>query len=258
MLIMNLLKFFPWFDEAWKSYTRCRTVLWWPLSFLFLTPLAVLIVFGIIIPFGLNELGWISFNHAFLNYPYLLIVAGLIFFAFFPFLDGLYQLIKANLDDNPVNENTGFLNLFNSQAMGKALGAVLVILLLLELIGSFFKPFKILVLLGYLLTIFTPVLLVNDSKSPWKKGMESVRFTLGNKKLVTKVWGLRLLILFSLIAPWILVACTGGHLVLKVITLIFAIPSFGYMIIKVLPFYFFYPAYVYEQMKSDGLRVGAF
>ena len=154
---MKLLKFFPWFNEAWKSYSQCRTVLWWPLSFLFLTPLAVLIVFGVIIPFGLNELGWISFNHAFLNYPYLLMVAGLVFFALFPFIDGLYQLIQTNLDGNPINENTGFLNLFNSQAMGKALGSVLAILTLLSVAGAFFKPFKILILLAYMLTIFTPI-----------------------------------------------------------------------------------------------------
>lgn len=252
---MNLLKLFPWFNEAWKSYAQCRTVLWWPLSFLFLTPLAVLIVFGIIIPFGLNELGWINFNHPFLNYPYLLIVAGLIFFAFFPFLDGLYQLIKSNLDGSPTNENTGFLNLFNSQAMGKALGSILVIVILLELVGSFFKPLKMLVLLGYMLTIFTPVLLVNDDRSPWKKGWDSIKLVLANKKLVTKVWGLRLLILLALIFPWVLVACAGGHLVLKVIALLFALPFFGYMVVKALPFYFFYPAYVYERMKHSGSRV---
>ncbi|WP_173237063.1 hypothetical protein [Legionella antarctica] len=245
---MNLVKFFPWFAEAWRSYTQCRTALWWPLSFLFLSPLAVLILFGIIIPFELNELGWINFNHPYLNYPYLLIVAGLVFLAFFPFLDGLYQLIKANLDGDSVNENTGFLNLYKSQAMGKALGAVLVALLILGLIGSFFKPFNMLVLLGHWLTLFTPVLLVNDNKSPWKKGMESVQFTLANKKLVVKIWGLRLLILMSLIVPWALVLCTGGHPVLKMVALVFALPSFGYMTVKVLPFYFFYPAYVYQQV----------
>ena len=255
---MKLSKFFPWFNEAWNSYAQCRTVLWWPLSFLFLAPLAVLIVFGVIIPFGLNELGWISFNHAFLNYPYLLMVAGLVFFALFPFIDGLYQLIQANLNGNPINESTGFLNLFNSQAMGKALGSVLVILILLGVAGSFFKPFKMLILLGYMLTIFTPVLLANDSKSPWKKGIESIQFTFGNKKLVTKVWGLRLLILLSLIFPWVLVACTSGHIVLKVIALLFALPFFGYTIVKALPFYFFYPAYVYERMKKSDSQVPSY
>lgn len=247
---MNLQKVFPWFNEAWKSYDQCRSVLWWPLSFLILTPLAVLIVFGVIIPFGLNHLNWISFDHAFLNYPYLLIVAGLIFCALFPFLDGLYQLIKTHLKGNPINENTGFLNLFNSQAMGKALGPVIALLILLELVGSFFKPFKILVLLAYTVTIFTPVLLVNEGTSPWKKGIESLHFVLENKKLVAKVWGMRLLILLSLILPWIIVAATGGHPAFKVISLLIAVPFFSYMVVKVLPFYFFYPAFVYEQMKA--------
>lgn len=246
---MNLKKLFPWFDDAWNSYTQCRSVLWWPLSFLFLTPFAVLIVFGVIIPLGLNQLGWISFNHAFLNYPYLLIVTGLIFLALVPFLDGLYLLIKAHLEGKPVNEDTGFLNLFNSQAMGKAIGPVFVVLIVLELIGSFFKPFKMLVLLAYTVTIFTPVLLVNDGESPWKKGLESVMFTLEHKKLVAKIWGLRLLIILSLIAPWIIVALTGDYPVLRMAALLFALPSFGYTLVKVLPFYFFYPAYVYEQMK---------
>lgn len=250
MLIMNFLKFFPWFNDAWKSYAKCRTALWWPLSFLLLTPLAVLIVFGAIIPLGLHESGWISFDYAFLNYPYLLIVAGLIFFALFPFLDGLYQLIKTHLEGKPVNEDTGFLNLFNSQPMGKALGPVLALFILLQMIASFFAPFKILVLAAYILTIFTPVLLVNNSISPWKKGMDAVQFALANKKLVAKIWGLRLLILLSLIVPWILVACTGGHLILKVITFLFALPSFIYVIVKIFPFYFFYPAYVYDQMRG--------
>lgn len=247
---MNLQKFFPWFNEAWKSYAQCRSVLWWPLSFLFLTPLAIVIVFGVIIPFGLNSWGWISFNHALLNYPYLLIVTGLFFFALFPLLDATYRLIHDYLESHPVNENTAFLNLFNSQAMGKAIGPVLVLLVILKLIGSFFMPFKILVLLAYILTIFTPVLLVADGKQPWKKGLESVKFTLGHKKLVTKMWGLRLLILFSLIFPWILVASTGAHLALKAIAVLFAVPFFGYMVVKVFPFYFFYPAYVYRQVKK--------
>ncbi|WP_237762301.1 hypothetical protein [Legionella shakespearei] len=250
MRLTRLKESFPWFNEAWKSYTQCQTMLWWPLSFLFLTPLAVLIVFGVIIPFGLNHWGWITFNHALLNYPYLLIVAALIFFALFPFLDGLYQLIKAHLEGKPIDENTGFLNLLNSQSMGKAMGPVLVMLIILELMGSFFMPFKMLALLAYTLTIFTPVLLVNDQQSAWKKSLESMQFVFNNKKTVAKVWGLRLLILLSLIVPWVLVACTGGHPVLKVITLLLAIPSFGYMLVKVLPFYFFYPAYVYEQMKQ--------
>lgn len=250
---MTLQKLFPWLDDSWKSYAQCRTLLWWPLSFLFLTPLAVLIVFGVIIPFGLNNWGWITFNHAFLNYPYLLIVAGLIFFALFPFLDGLYQMIKAHLEGNTVNENTAFLNLLNSQAMGKAIGPILVMLLVLELIGSFFAPFKMLALLAYTLTIFTPVLLVDDQKSAWKKSLESIRFVLNNKKLAGRVWGLRLLILLSLMFPWFLVACTGGHPALKAIALLLALPSFGYMLVKLVPFYFFYPAYVYEQMKQQSL-----
>lgn len=247
---MNLQKLFPWFNEAWKSYGQCRNVLWWPLSFLLLTPLAVLIVFGVIIPFGLNHLNWISFDHAFLNYPYLLIVAGLIFCALFPFLDGLYQLIKKHLEGHSINENTGFLNLFHSQAMGKALGPVLAVLIVLELMGSFFMPFKILVLLTYIVTIFTPVLLVNEGSSPWNKGIESMNFVFANKILVAKVWGLRFLILLSLILPWIIVAKTGGHPALKVISLLMAVPFFGYMVVKVFPFYFFYPAYVYEQIKA--------
>lgn len=247
---MNLKKLFPWFDDAWNSYTQCRSVLWWPLSFLFLTPFAVLIVFGVIIPLGLNQMGWISFNYAFLNYPYLLIVAGLIFLALIPFLDGLYLLIKDHLEGKPVNEDTGFLNLFNSQAMGKAIAPVFVALIILELIGSFFKPFKMLVLLAYTVAIFTPVLLVNNDESPWHKSLQSMMFTLKNKKLVAKVCGLRLLIILSLIAPWIIVACTGKYPALRIAALMFALPFFGYTLIKVLPFYFFYPAYVYERMKG--------
>ncbi len=252
---MNLTKYFPWFNEAWKSYTQCRTVLWWPLSFLFLTPLAVLIVFGVIIPCGLNVLGWISFDHPILNYPYLLIVAGLVFAALFPFLDGVYQLIKAHLEGRPINENTGFLNLLNSQGMAKAIGPVFVALLVLELLSSLFKPFNILFLMAQTLTIFTPIFLVNDKVSPWKKGLESVEFTLQNKKLVAKICGLRILILLSLVLPWKLIALTGGHTALKAIMILFAIPSFGYLVVKVLPFYFFYPAYVYKQLSTTNVEL---
>lgn len=246
---MSLQKLFPWINEAWKSYLQCRSVLWWPLSFLFLTPLAVLILFGVIIPLGLNSWGFISLDHAFLNYPYLLLVAGLIFCAWFPFLDGTYRLINASIEGNSVDEDTAFLNLYNSQDMGKALATVMGGIFIIQAMGAFFKPINILALLAYMLTIFTPILLIKDGKSPWSKGLDAIRFALDNKKLLAKVWGLRLAICMSLILPWVLVASFGQHLALKCIALLVVIPYFFYMISKVLPFYFFYPAYVYEQIK---------
>ncbi|TAL60759.1 MAG: hypothetical protein EPN84_09100 [Legionella sp.] len=246
---MNLKKIFPWVHEAWHSYTKHHLMLWWPLSFLFLTPLAVLIVFGGIIPFGLNSLGWITFNHKILNYPYMLIVAGLVFCAWFPFIDGIYRLINDCLQGKPVTEDTAFHNLFNSQDMGKALGAVFIILFLLNCLGALFKPLTLLVLLVMVLTLFTPLLLIKDNSMPWQKGLESVKLALQNKKLVAQVWGLRLLVTLAIFLPWIIVAGLGGFHTLKMIAALFALPAFVYLLIKLLPFYFYYPAYVYERMK---------
>lgn len=246
---MNIKKIFPWIHEAWQSYSQHRLLLWWPLSFLFLTPLAVLIVFGGIIPFGLNSLGWITFDHKFLNYPYLLLVAGLVFGAWFPFMDGTYRLINECLQDKPINEDTGFHNLFNSQDMGKALGAVFIVLFLLNGLGALFKPLTLLVLFAMVLTVFTPLLLIKDSAMPWHKGLESVKLALRNKKLVAQVWGLRLVITLTIFLPWIVVAGLGGHHTLKMIASLFALPAFVYLIIQILPFYFYYPAFVYDRMK---------
>ncbi|HDS3849451.1 hypothetical protein [Legionella pneumophila] len=252
---MTVQKYFPWFNEAWQSYSFCRSSLWWPLSYLLLTPLAVFIVFGLIIPLGLNQLGWIGFDHALINYPYLLLIAGLLYLALFPFLDGLYQMIKAHLDGKPINMNTediDFINPGTSKVMGMSMGPILLTIIIMEIVGSFFKPFRALVLLAYVLAIFTPILSVNNPESPMKKGLESLQFALNNKKLVAKVWGLRLLILLSLLLPWIIIGITGEHAILKIITLIAGLPLFFYSLVKLLPFYFFYPAYVYHQAKYQN------
>lgn len=255
---MTLQKYFPWFNEAWQSYAQCRSSLWWPLSYLLLTPLAVFIVFGLIIPLGLNQLGWISFDHAFINYPYLLMIPGLIYLAFFPFLDGLYQTIKTYLDGEVVKVNTDFIDFINpdtSKTMGMSMGPILLTIIALELAGSFFKPFRLVVLLAYILAIFTPILSVNNPGSPLKKSLESIQFALNNKKLVGKVWGLRILIFLSLIFPWFMLGITGDHAVLKIIILIIGLPLFIYSLVKFLPFYFFYPAYVYHQIKHKSKAV---
>ncbi|HAT1658873.1 TPA: hypothetical protein RG395_000655 [Legionella pneumophila] len=252
---MTLQKYFPWFNEAWQSYSLCRSSLWWPLSYLILTPLAVFIVFGLIIPLGLNQLGWISFDYALINYPYLLLIAGLLYFAFFPFLDALYQMIKAHLDGKPIKMNTDdidFINPNTSKVMGMSMGPILLTIIVMELAGSFFKPFRLLVLLAYVLAIFTPILSVNNPDSPLKKGLESLQFALNNKKLVSQVLGLRLLILLFLAFPWVIIGITGEHAILKIITLMAGLPFFVYSLVKLLPFYFFYPAYVYHQTKHQN------
>ncbi|HAU1153209.1 TPA: hypothetical protein JBI12_14965 [Legionella pneumophila] len=252
---MTLQKYFPWFNEAWQSYSLCRSSLWWPLSYLILTPLAVFIVFGLIIPLGLNQLGWISFDHALINYPYLLLITGLLYLALFPFLDALYQMIKAHLDGKPIKMNTDdidFINPNTSKVMGMSMGPILLTIIVMELAGSFFKPFRLFVLLAYVLAIFTPILSVNNSDSPLKKGLESLQFALNNKKLVSQVWGLRLLILLSLVFPWVIIGITGEHAILKIITLMAGLPFFVYSLVKLLPFYFFYPAYVYHQAKHQN------
>ncbi|WP_106225145.1 hypothetical protein [Legionella pneumophila] len=252
---MTLQKYFPQFNEAWQSYSLCRSSLWWPLSYLLLTPLAVFIVFGLIIPLGLNQLGWVNFDHAFINYPYLLLVAGLLYLAFFPFLDGLYQMIKAHLDGKPINMNTediDFINLGTSKVMGMSMGPILLTIIIMENVGSVFKPFQALVLLAYVFAIFTPILTVNNPESPLKKGFECMQFALANKKLVSKVLGLRLLILLSLFFPWIIIGISGEHVILKVITIMAGVPLFFYSLAKLLPFYFFYPAYVYHQAKHQN------
>lgn len=249
---MNIKRFFPWINEAWHSYQQHRTQLWWPLSFLFLTPLAVLILFGGIIPFGLNTLGWVSFEYKILNYPYMLLVAGLVFFAWFPFLDGTYRLINDCLQGKPINENTGFLNLLNSQDMGKALGSVVLVLVLFQGLSALFKPFTLLFIFAFASTVFTPILTINDNQSPWKKGLESLQLTLQNKLLVAQVWGLRVLLTIIVVLPWIVVACLGGLHTLKMIAGLFAVPAFVYLVIKVFPFYFYYPVFVYEQMNKKA------
>ncbi|KGP63322.1 hypothetical protein EP47_09320 [Legionella norrlandica] len=252
---MTLKNFFPWLNEAWQSYEQCRSSLWWPLSYLLLTPLAVLIVFGLIIPLGLNHWGWISFNHAIINYPYLLILLGMICLALFPFLDGLYQTIKTHLDGKIVNLNNDaidFINPDTSKTMSLSMGPILLAVIILQMAGTFFKPVQLLVLFTYILAIFTPILSVNNPQSPLKKSLESMQFVLSNKKLVGKVWGLRVLILLSLITPWFIVGMTSGHPVLKMGALIAGLPLFVYAVVKLLPFYFFYPAYIYHQIAHQA------
>jgi hypothetical protein len=247
---MKLLNYFPWSNEAWDSYARCRSTLWWPLSYLFLAPLAVLIIFGAIIPLSLFLKGWISFDHSFINYPYIVFVSSLVFFALVPFIDGLYRLIKDQLAGNEFDENTAFKHLRHSKPMAIAMGPILLGILLLEFLGSLFLPFKLAALVVYLLAVFTPILCVYDSEISWKKAWESIQFAMNNKKLVLQVWGMRFLILLALLLPWVIVALTGSHKALKALTILLAIPSFVYLFVKIVPFYFYYPAYVHKQIEQ--------
>lgn len=249
---MKLQKYFPWLKEAWNSYLPCRSTLWWPLSYLILSPLAAIILFGAIIPLGFHQLGWISFDHAFLNYTYILLVSGLVFIALFPFLDGLYRLIKKQLDGDVFDENTGFNNLKNSKSMGISMGPAFLGIIIFQLLGTTFLPFKLMALAVYLFAVFTPIISVSDAEVSWYKAKESILFALSNKKLLLQVWGMRFLILLALLLPWLLVAFTGNHSALKVFVILVAIPGFIYTVVKVLPFYFYYPAYVHKQTVEKG------
>lgn len=93
-------------------------------------------------------------------------------------------MIKAHLDGKPINMNTediDFINPGTSKVMGMSMGPILLTIIIMESVGSVFKPFQALVLLAYVLAIFTPILTVNNPESPLKKGFECMQFALANK-----------------------------------------------------------------------------
>lgn len=245
---MNLFNLFQTLKPAWKSYLGCRNQLWWPLSFLLLTPIGVLII-AIIIPLSLESVGWIHFNYRLLNGTYLLLATGAIYCALFPFLDGLYRVIRAYLQDNTIDNDSGFEQLLDSQAMGKALGPVMLLLGLLTALGSFFKPLSLITLIAYACSVFTPILCLDNPLGAWKKGIESFQFSLNNKKLLRDVWVIRVLILFSFIMPIKIIMLLSDHSMLHLLAIIAGIPLLIFLVVLLLPFYFFYPAFVYTQVK---------
>jgi hypothetical protein len=247
---MNLFTLIPSLKAAWASYLGCRKQLWWPLSFMLLTPLAVLIVFGVLIPLGLERIGLINFNYRIINGIYLLLVACAIYCALIPFLDGLYRVIMGYVQGKYVDADTGFQNLLDSKDMGKALGPVILILCLLLGIGNYFKPLSLVTLIAYACTVFTPILCLSNPLRSWKKSLESFYFCLNNKKLARDIWGIRFLIILSFVVPIKVIMMLGDHPVLHLLAILVGIPLLIFSIVIFLPFYFFYPAYVYMQLPK--------
>ncbi|MBL7478796.1 hypothetical protein [Legionella bononiensis] len=233
---------------AWQSYNKCRSKLWWPLSFLLLTPLAALIVFGVLIPLGLESLGFITFKHPVLNFIYLTLAGTLVFFTLFPLLDGLYKAIFSYLDGEEIDENSGFNDLYNSANTGIGLFVMMILIALVNAIGVYIKFLKLpIILITYPCIIFTPLLTVTNNAAPYFAWRESIKLAIGNWKLTLKIYFVRILTLASLIAP-ICIMIWSAHLprVFFLLVVFFAPIVLVYNLIKIFPFYFFYPAYEYK------------
>ncbi|KTD35597.1 hypothetical protein Lmor_1044 [Legionella moravica] len=236
-------------STAWQSYSKCRSKLWWPLSFLLLTPLAALIAFGVIIPLGLESLGFITFKHPILNFIYLTLAGVLVFFSLFPLLDGLYKAIFSYLDGEAIDENSGFKDLYNSANTGIGLFVMFILIALVNIIGASIPFLKLpIILITYPCIIFTPLLTVTNNAPPYFAWRESIKLAIGNWRLTLKIYFVRLLTLASLMVP-ILLMMWSAHLprALFLLVLFLAPIVLVHNLIKVFPFYFFYPAYEYKQ-----------
>lgn len=235
-------------STAWQSYNKCRSKLWWPLSFLLLTPLAALIVFGVIIPLGLESKGFITFNHPVLNFIYLTFAGVIIYFSIFPLLDGLYKAIFSYLDGNEIDENSGFKDLYNSKNTGIGLFVVMVFMGLVSIIGMFIKFLKLpIILITYPCIIFTPLLTVTNDSSPFSAWKESIQLAIENWQLTLKIFLVRIITLTALILPILFIHWSSKlSPALFLMALIIAPTILIYNLIKIFPFYFFYPAYEYK------------
>lgn len=239
---------------AWQSYSKCRSKLWWPLSFLLLTPLAALIVFGAIIPLGLESIGLISFKYPILNFIYMALAGTIIFFTLFPLLDGLYKTIFSYLDGNEIDENTGFKELYNSANTGIGLFIAIILITVVSMIGVFIKFLKLpLILITYPCIIFTPLLIVTNESTPLLAWRESIQIAIEHWRLTLKIYFVRLLTILALFAPiLVLIWSSKSHPVLFLLAIILAPIALVYNLVKILPFYFFYPAYEYKHsINSD-------
>lgn len=241
-------------STAWQSYNKCRSKLWWPLSFLLLTPLAALIVFGVIIPLGLESKGIITFNHPVLNFIYLTIAGVIIYFSIFPLLDGLYKAIFSYLDGNEIDENSGFKDLYNSKNTGIGLFVVIVFMGLVSIIGMFIKFLKLpIILITYPCIIFTPLLTVTNDSSPFSAWKESIQLAIENWQLTLKIFLVRIITLTALILPILFIHWSSKlSPALFLMSLIIAPTILIYNLIKIFPFYFFYPAYEYKNTINSN------
>ncbi len=234
--------------SAWQSYNKCRSKLWWPLSFLLLTPLAVLIVFGAIIPLGLESKGYITFNHPLLNIIYLISAAVIVYFSIFPLLDGLYKAIFAYLDGSEIDENSGFKDLYNSKNTGIGLAMMMIFIGLVSIAGMFIKFLKLpIILITYPCIIFTPLLTVTNDSSPFSAWKESIQLAFENWQLTLKIYLVRIITLSALVLPVLFIHWSSKlHPAFYLMVLIIAPIILIYNLIKIFPFYFFYPAYEYK------------
>ncbi|CAM2908402.1 hypothetical protein [Legionella worsleiensis] len=240
--------------KAWQSYIACRSILWWPLSFLLLTPLATLIVFGFIIPLGLEQFGLITFNHPVLNFMYLSLAGILIFFSIVPWLDGLYKTIFSYLNGEEIDENTGFRELHDAKNTGIGLFVMIIITALASSLIVFFKFLKLpLFLITYPCILFTPLLIVTNNASPIFAWRDSIKLALNNWRLTLKIFGVRVLTILSLYVPIVLMIWSA-HLprVFFVFFILIMSVILVHNIIKLVPFYFFYPAYEFKNHLSSS------
>lgn len=235
-------------STAWQSYSKCRSKLWWPLSFLLLTPLAALIVFGVIIPLGLESKGFISFNHPVLNFIYLTLAGVIVYFSIFPLLDGLYKTIFSYLNGEEIDENAGFKDLYNSKNTGIGLFVVMLFIGVLSIFGMFIKFLKLpIILISYPCIIFTPLLTVTNDSSPFSAWRESIQLAIEHWKLTLKIYLVRIMTLTALVLPILFIYWSSKQSPgLFFIVLLTAPALLIFNLIKIFPFYFFYPAYEYK------------
>ncbi|WP_133140858.1 hypothetical protein [Legionella genomosp. 1] len=240
---MSQLKTFRAFlNNSWKSYENCRKTLWWPYSFLLLTPLAVLVL-AFVVPALMAKAGLFSdhFMDSKLYHGFLLLlfysVAGL-------FIHACNLVCMRHIDGEAINENTGFVSIkMTWKTVLIFTGASLITCL-----GFVLSPF-----LGILAWLVFLLAATSASSSPTTSFKSILQTNLHlYKNHYGKIIGLglaRLLVLLVFISPLILFALFQHTPVgLRFLTALLAFPSMAYLFVRLLPFYVFLPNYFYKHM----------
>ncbi|KTD61392.1 hypothetical protein [Legionella spiritensis] len=248
--------------QAWKQYRTCQTSMVWPMSFLLLAPLALFIVFGIIFPLELTNLGWIELhNYVFISILSILLAPCLLYITSY-FLYGCYAITANHLGNNPVDENSGF-PAFKAPLITVPSRLIVLIILTISininsLLTVFLPHFPAKLIVAAILLMYSVwaalimILGVTQSGSPWLLWLKALKLINKNRNTALKVSGVIALVYFSTFLPLLLIKKLSGlfpGLPMPVVAIFYAVTLIPvlYNLIRLIPFTFYYPFHVYKQ-----------
>lgn len=245
---MDNSEFWRQIKQAWKQFNASRNPLWFPLALLLLTPLATLILFGMVLPFGLAQATGLDLNWWPVKSFFILLNVGLLYVTGVALLDNLYRQIQFSFSRG-LDQEEPLVRLPESVTTGKAMLTPFLLTLAAKGLAGLLFIFKPLLFLCWMVFTPVPLISINREVGPWRAWMSAWQFFLDNRGLVIRLAIARIILLLSLALPLVALLLPLGKII-HLLLIVALVPVMCYWIYLLLPFYFYIPAYFFQPARG--------